>query len=55
MNKERKGAQEEVREELEKLEKKWREGVGRVLQTEVAAEEVRMEILRVRRAMAQGQ
>ncbi|RPB24558.1 hypothetical protein L211DRAFT_807841 [Terfezia boudieri ATCC MYA-4762] len=54
VNKERKGAQETVRGEMERLERRWREGVGRVLQTEVAAEEVRREILRVRRETAQG-
>ena len=53
VNKERKGAQEAVKGEMERLEKRWREGVGMVLQTEVAAEEVRREILRVRREMAQ--
>ncbi|KAF8429610.1 Pre-mRNA-splicing factor SPF27 [Tirmania nivea] len=54
VNKERKGAQEAVKGEMERLERRWREGVGKVLQTEVAAEEVRREILRVRREMAQG-
>ncbi|KAI5808489.1 Pre-mRNA-splicing factor SPF27 [Peziza echinospora] len=58
VNKERKGMQVVAgsggQEELERLERRWREGVGRVLRTEVAAEEVRREVLRVRRELAKG-
>ncbi|KAF8471148.1 breast carcinoma amplified sequence 2-domain-containing protein [Kalaharituber pfeilii] len=38
---------------LQRLERKWREGVGKVLETEVAAEELRREVLKVRREIAQ--
>ncbi|KAK0107002.1 hypothetical protein ONS95_003717 [Cadophora gregata] len=46
---ERKRAQEEVGGEIKGLEETWRRGVGRVLETEVAAEGVRREILESRR------
>ncbi|PVH80577.1 BCAS2 family protein [Cadophora sp. DSE1049] len=46
---ERKRAQEEVGGEIRGLEETWRKGVGRVLETEVAAEGVRREILERRR------
>lgn len=46
---ERKRAQEEVAGEIRGLEEAWRRGVGRVLETEVAAEGVRREILERRR------
>lgn len=52
VNKARKRAQEEVQGEMERLGRRWKEGIGRVLQTEVAAEEVRREVLRVRRERA---
>ncbi|KAI9881169.1 MAG: hypothetical protein M1830_007147 [Pleopsidium flavum] len=52
VNKARKVAQEGVRGEMEGLEGKWREGVGRVLEVEVAAEGVRREVLVRRRAGA---
>lgn len=52
VNKERKGAQESVKGELTRLEKRWKEGIGRVLEVEMAAEEVRLEILRRRRELA---
>jgi pre-mRNA-splicing factor SPF27 len=46
---ERKGAQEAVGSELVGYEEAWKRGVGRVLETEVAAEGVRREILERRR------
>jgi len=46
---ERKNAQEAVGGEVKGLEEAWRRGVGRVLETEVAAEGVRREILERRR------
>ncbi|KAK6583881.1 hypothetical protein PZA11_003611 [Diplocarpon coronariae] len=49
---ERKNAQEAVSGELKGLEEGWRRGVGRVLETEVAAEAVRREILERRRECA---
>lgn len=47
---ERRGAQEAVGGEMKGLEEAWRKGVGRVLETEVAGEGVRREILERRRA-----
>ncbi|KAL0634628.1 hypothetical protein Q9L58_006421 [Maublancomyces gigas] len=49
VNKERKGLQKDVEPELRSLEEKWRRGIGRVLEVEVAAEKVRAEILSRRR------
>lgn len=49
VNKERKGLQKDVEPELRSLEEKWRKGIGRVLEVEVAAEKVRAEILSRRR------
>jgi len=49
---ERKNAQEAVGAEITGLEENWRRGVGRTLETEVAAEAVRREILERRRAGA---
>lgn len=49
VNKERKGLQKDVEPELRGLEEKWRRGIGRVLEVEVAAEKVRAEILNRRR------
>jgi pre-mRNA-splicing factor SPF27 len=46
---ERKGAQEAVQGEVRGLEEAWRRGVGRVLETEVAAEGLRREVLDRRR------
>ena len=46
---ERRNAQEAVGGEVKGLEEGWRKGVGRVLETEVAAEGVRREILERRR------
>ncbi|KAH8178977.1 breast carcinoma amplified sequence 2 (BCAS2) domain-containing protein [Sarocladium implicatum] len=44
VNVERRRRQEEVRGEMELLEDGWRKGVGRVLETEVAVEELRAKI-----------
>ncbi|PBP16210.1 BCAS2 family protein [Diplocarpon rosae] len=49
---ERKNAQEAVKGELKGLDEGWRRGVGRVLETEVAAEAVRKDILERRRECA---
>ena len=49
---ERKTAQEAVGGEMRGLEEAWKRGVGRVLETEVAAEGLRREILERRRAGA---
>ena len=49
---ERKTAQEGVRGEAQGLAEGWKKGVGRVLETEVAAEGVRREILERRRGGA---
>ncbi|KAG9242543.1 Pre-mRNA-splicing factor SPF27 [Calycina marina] len=48
---ERQAAQEGVRGEMEGLAEGWRRSVGRVLETEVGAEDVRREILGVRRGV----
>ncbi|KAH8685996.1 Pre-mRNA-splicing factor SPF27 [Tricladium varicosporioides] len=50
---ERKNAQEGVGGEIRGLEEGWKRGVGRVLETEVAVEQVRREILERRRQGAQ--
>jgi pre-mRNA-splicing factor SPF27 len=47
---ERQVAQEAVKGEVEMLERSWREGVGKVLETEVAAESLRVRMLEERRA-----
>jgi pre-mRNA-splicing factor SPF27 len=47
---ERRSVQEGVRGEVEGLAEGWRRGVGKVLETEVAAEGVRREVLERRRA-----
>ncbi len=52
VNKARKTGQEGVRGEMEGLEGAWREGVGRVLEVEVAAEGVRREVIARRKAGA---
>ncbi|EPS37472.1 hypothetical protein H072_8829 [Dactylellina haptotyla CBS 200.50] len=49
-NRERKRKQVEVQEEMERLERKWKEGVGKVLEIEVASEMVFRETLEKRRA-----
>jgi pre-mRNA-splicing factor SPF27 len=48
----RRRAQDEVAGEIKGLEDTWRKGVGRVLETEVATEALRREVLEVRRKMA---
>ncbi|KAI9853957.1 MAG: hypothetical protein M1824_000787 [Vezdaea acicularis] len=53
VNKSRKGAQESVRGEMEGLDQAWQKGIGRVIEVEVAAEEMRQQILKQRRAMSQ--
>lgn len=49
---ERNRAQEEVADEIKGLEENWKRGVGRVLETEVATEALRREVLEARRKMA---
>ncbi|KAK3988286.1 Pre-mRNA-splicing factor SPF27 [Cladorrhinum sp. PSN332] len=49
----RKAAQDQAGPELIELEKTWKAGVGRVLETEAAAEALRREALEVRRRLAQ--
>ncbi|KAK8905704.1 hypothetical protein QC760_005619 [Botrytis cinerea] len=48
----RKNAQEAAEAEIKGLEEGWKKGIGRVLETEVAAEGIRREILDRRRAGA---
>jgi pre-mRNA-splicing factor SPF27 len=52
VNKSRKAAQEGSRGEMAGLEESWRHGIGRVLEVEVAAEEIRQQILHKRRHQA---
>lgn len=47
---ERQTAQASVKGEVGMLERSWREGVGRVLETEVAAEGLKEQVLKERRA-----
>lgn len=47
----RRQAQEEVSGEMRGLEEAWRKGVGKVLETEVAAEGLRQEVLEQRRRL----
>jgi pre-mRNA-splicing factor SPF27 len=49
VNKSRKAEQEAIEGELDVLEEGWRRGIGRVVEAEIAAEELRREILRRRR------
>lgn len=51
---ERQAAQETVKAEIGMLERSWREGVGRVLETEVAAEGLRGRVLEERRRGGRG-
>jgi pre-mRNA-splicing factor SPF27 len=46
---ERRTIQEGVRGEIEALEESWRKGVGRLVEVQVATEEVKREILERRR------
>ena len=52
VNKERKAAQEQARPEMHRLQARWGDAVGTVLQTEVAAEHIRLQILGLRRQIA---
>ena len=55
VNKERKIAQEARKGELMGLEESWKRGVGAILDVELAAEGLRMQILEQRRQFAQKQ
>lgn len=55
VNKERKIAQEASKGELVGLEESWKRGVGAILDVELAAEGLRMQILEQRRRFAQQQ
>ncbi|CAK7234034.1 hypothetical protein SBRCBS47491_008814 [Sporothrix bragantina] len=50
----RQRAQNDAAGELQSLEETWRTGVGRVLETEAAAEELRLQILETRRQRAEN-
>lgn len=50
----RQRAQGEAGGEIRQLDETWRRGVGRVLETEVAAEALRRQVLEAERARAQG-
>ena len=50
----RKQRQEEVKAEMDGLEETWKKGVGRVLETEVAVEELRREIREQMRRQGSG-
>lgn len=50
----RKSAQDQAAPEMEELERTWKNGVGRVLETEAAAEGLRRQILQVRRQLAEA-
>ena len=52
VNKARKRTQEDMRGEMEALAEGWKSGVGRAVETEIAAEELRRKILDERRAGA---
>ena len=54
VNQQREQAQEDVRGQMKVLEDTWKEGVGRALEAEVAAEELRRKILEERRRLAQS-
>lgn len=51
----RQRAQNEAGGEIRQLEETWRRGVGRVLETEIAAEALRRQVLEAERARAQAQ
>ncbi|KAF9892763.1 hypothetical protein FE257_001165 [Aspergillus nanangensis] len=53
VNKQRKIAQESNKGELAGLEESWRKGVGAILDVELAAENLRLQILEQRRQLAQ--
>ena len=48
----RKRAQDNVADEMKSLEETWRKGVGRMIETQAAAEALRLQILERKRAMA---
>ena len=52
VNKSRKAAQEGSRGEMTGLEKSWKRGIGRILEAEVAVDELRRQILDKRRQEA---
>lgn len=52
VNKSRKAAQEGSRGEIIGLEESWKRGIGRILEAEVAVEEIRNHILDIRRQQA---
>ena len=52
VNKARKAAQEDSRGEMTGLEETWKRGIGRILEVEVAVEEVKQQILEKRRKQA---
>lgn len=49
VNKERKAMQLEAKPELERLERRWKTGITRVLETEMATEKLRLELLKRRK------
>ncbi|EWC45212.1 hypothetical protein DRE_06100 [Drechslerella stenobrocha 248] len=49
-NRERKRKQVDVQDEMERLERRWKDGVGKVLEIEVASEMIFRETLEMRRA-----
>lgn len=51
----RKEAQDQAGPEIRSLEETWKSGVGRVLETEAAAESLRREIMEMRARMAAGE
>ena len=56
VNLERRRRQEDVAGEMGLLEERWKKGVGRVLETEVAVEEVKAKVRgELRRRAAEGQ
>ena len=54
VNLQRQRRQEDVRGEMEMLDETWRKGVGRLLETEVAVEELKREIREELRKGAAG-
>lgn len=54
VNKERRLRQETARGEIEGMEDAWRRGISGIINVEIAAEKLRMEILEKRRQQARG-
>lgn len=52
VNLDRRKQQDQVGEELRSLNETWRRGVGKVLETELAADQLRKQILDARRSQA---